>query len=358
MNSSDVKNKLIEFIGSLPMPVILFDTNFEFLIQSEVLDKIFYSYFMTDFNQRYKAVTDQNALLEKFLIQENHETYMLKIDNTVLAVDMYLRSTMIADHEFKYIYVQIQDVSQAIQNQAVQEQILLSQINNDKMNGLAEISAGIAHEINNPLTVIVAKVQHIKGLIENFDPQSKDKILQGLDKIYHHSDRITKIIKSLKNFSRQTVLDDVELNSVSGMIEDSTNLLSEQIKNKGIQIQLNVSSVNLHVRCISTEITQIIVNLIKNSIDALAQIRQPVIRIDIDKIENNRVRMCFIDNGSGIPVTDRENIFKSFYTTKSAGKGTGLGLSLSRHLAQKNNGALYLNLEKAETCFCLELSCK
>lgn len=354
MQKKEITEILIQIIGSLPTPVILFDTELNLLIQSEALDKNIFDHFMIHFKNSYT----KNSLFEKFLKQNNYHGYILDSDDKKISIEINLRTLIIEEVQLQYVYVQFSDVTEKIRINFEQEKMHMLQINNDKMHGLAEISAGISHEINNPLTVIMAKVQLVKNLITSSEPVNSEKIIEGLNRIHHHSERITKIIKTLKNFSRNTANDESEIVSIQSIIEDSTNLLHEQIKNKGIQIKLNISSENLNVRCVQSEITQIIVNLIKNSIDALETVRQPVIQIEINKVNAHQVRLALTDNGTGILPEVRDQIFRSFFTTKAAGSGTGLGLSLSKHLALKNNGRLFLDDQKSETSFCLELNCK
>ena len=350
MKQVETIHLLKKIISSLPESVVIFDTQFNFLVQGQMALADDIDVFVDDFKKRNSG----NTLLRKITEEKHSESYIINSEDKSLSIVLFLSSIRIEEVVYEYIYVKILDATEELRNISQLEKMQMIQINNDKMNGLAEISAGISHEINNPLTVIVAKVQHIKNLLTNFE-KNQVKIFEGLDRIYHHSDRITKIIRSLKNFSRDTSNDPLDIVSVSAIIEDSTNLLSEQIKNRGIQIRMTAITTDFHVRCRPSEITQIVVNLIKNSIDALADVRQPEIEIKIEKIEARKIRFSFTDNGSGIDLRHRGQIFKSFYTTKPAGAGTGLGLSLSKHLARKNDGDLYLNEDKTGTCFCLEL---
>jgi C4-dicarboxylate-specific signal transduction histidine kinase len=350
MENMSLNESLNNFIVSIPEPVALFDTNFNFLVKSNQLKQEKLDLFLEDFNKK-----NQNETYLSQIIQLNlHENYIISYGKNNVEVRIVCQKFEVEKELKEAIYVSIKDI---ISNQGqleVSDATHFDRISFDRMRALAEISAGISHEINNPLTVIVAKVEYIKSLLKNIEV-NKVKIGDSLDKVYHHSERITKIIKSLKNFSREASADLAERISAATLINDAVNLLSENIRNNGIQIDTDSSQINIDVMCVPSEITQILVNLLGNAIDALAGHRNPVVQIVVRRLTNQNVQICVIDNGSGIAPEQAHKVFESFYTTKPRDKGTGLGLSLSKFLAQKNKGDLYLNTEHAQTCFSLEL---
>lgn len=353
MKNKEIKSLLISVIDSIPESVALFDTELNLLFQSQYLNETNFNLFLRDLENKKSSVFG-----ELKTAKDQQLDYILKPDSKTLNINIYLKNLKIENQNLDYIYVKVSEVT--VLDHAVaaaeDEKTQLNRISLDRLTGLAEISAGISHEINNPLTIIVAKIQYIKNLLAP-DLVNKEKIFENLEKICHHSDRITRIVKSLKSFSRDSANDNLVSVVVKELVEDSTQLLMEQIKNNCIQVEMTFKSNHLFAKCRTSEIMQIIVNLLKNSIDALAEVRQPMIRIHAEQVDVKKIKIYFTDNGSGIPIDQRSKIFKSFYTTKAAGHGTGLGLSLSKHLAQKNNGDLYLDEASPETCFCLELCC-
>ena len=344
---------LKNFVNALPDKVALFDTNFSFLFKSEMLIEKE----LNNFLEHFKNKNNLETFLNQLRTSKKYEVTVFKTGSAQFKMGSQFQTLNLSDSMvFEYYYVKFEKLTDLeIEMQSEIDQLQLNQINLDRMKGLAEIAAGISHEINNPLTVIVAKTQYIKILFENA-ADNKLKILDSLDKIYQYSDRITKIIRSLKNFSRDTSADQPENNLLSGLVEDAMNLLGQDIRLSGIQIEVDMNKMNILVRGIPSEITQILVNLIRNAVDVLVGREQPRIQILLENLQNKKIKLSVVDNGGGICKDDIDKIFKSFYTTKSRDKGTGLGLSLSKYLAEKNTGSLYLDTENIQTCFCLVLS--
>ncbi len=344
---------LQNFVNALPEKVALFDTNFKLLFKSEILIEKELNNFLEHFRNKY----DLETFLNQLRSSKKYEISVLEIESVQFKIGFQFQTLIFSDQTvFNFFYIKFNDlIDSEIEMQSQIDQLQMNQINLDRMKGLAEIAAGISHEINNPLTVIVAKTQYIKILFENA-ADNKLKILDSLDKIYQYSDRITKIIRSLKNFSRDASADQPENNLLSGLIEDAMSLLGQDIRLSGIQIEVDMNRMNILVRGIPSEITQILVNLIRNAVDVLVGLEQPRIQILLENLQNKKIKLSVVDNGAGISKDDIDKIFKSFYTTKSRDKGTGLGLSLSKYLAEKNKGSLYLDTENIQTCFCLVLS--
>ncbi len=345
---------LKKFVNNIPEKVALFDTNFSLLFKSETLGEKE----LNSFIESFKSARDISIFLNQLKISKNYESSIFKIESLQFKIGMQFQSVIFSDQSvFEYIYVKFDGLANSAESelQTQIDQLQLNQINLDRMKGLAEIAAGISHEINNPLTVIVAKTQYIRKLFENPE-ENKLKILESLDKIYQYSDRITKIIRSLKNFSRDTSSDPSEKILLSGLIEDTMNLLGQDIRQKGVQVEVDIDKMNVFVHGIPSEITQILVNLMRNAVDALTGSEQPCIQIQLEHLPDKKIKLSVIDNGSGIRPDNLSKIFQSFYTTKGRDKGTGLGLSLSKYLAEKNKGRLYLDTENTKTCFCLVLS--
>ncbi|MBC7464452.1 MAG: HAMP domain-containing histidine kinase [Bdellovibrio sp.] len=235
------------------------------------------------------------------------------------------------------------------------EQSRAQQINIARLTELAELAGGISHEISNPLTIVMAKISYLQSKLSAIDLGiDSEKITESLGKIIHHSNRITKIIKGLKNFSRN---DDKELfvkADLKEMLDESFLLTIESIKLKGIQLDMQGFDGRFMVSCRPVQLVQVMVNLLKNSCDALEDTRQPEIKI-FSESDGQYVRVFFQDNGPGIPEEIQSKIFNPFFTTKPTGKGTGLGLSLSHHIIRQHEGKLFLDLNHGSSCFCIQL---
>ena len=347
MTEQNITKFFQAFSADWPDSILFFDLNLKSLFKTNSTNKDVYHFMMSQLETNLdlsKIITDQLKNNKKYL----HE---FKIDNSFFKCEFFIYSINFENIQQHYILGKIIDDT----NYAAIVDQQLKMITLDKIKELAEISAGIGHEINNPLTVILAKSQFLKNQIEELDFTNKQKCLDALSKVDQYSDRIAKIIKSLKNFSRHTENDTFEPVILSVVIDDVLSLLLEKIKSNGIQITYENTMPALHIICISSEIMQILVNLIKNAIDAVEGKRSPWIKISVNKISSDKIQICIQDSGDGVPDQDIEKIFKSFYTTKAAARGTGLGLSISKNLAEKNLGSLYIDKSISQSCFVLEL---
>ncbi|MGE3609982.1 MAG: sensor histidine kinase [Bacteriovoracaceae bacterium] len=221
-----------------------------------------------------------------------------------------------------------------------------------KFSALGEMAGGIAHEINNPLTIINGK---ISGVISGIQDGSidKEKILKELSKVETTVERISKIIKGLNSFSRNSNEDQMELTSLTQIISECLDLCKEKINKREIELKIKIRN-DIKVLCRPQQISQIIINLISNSYDALANASVRWIEI---AAETNLDSVCISisDSGPGIPEHIREKIMQPFFTTKEVGKGTGLGLSISKGLAEEHKGSLELDLKSQHTKFILKL---
>jgi predicted ATPase/signal transduction histidine kinase len=260
------------------------------------------------------------------------------------------------------------DLEQAFKNlQQTQAQLIQS----EKMSSLGQLVAGIAHEINNPVTFISSNLQHTEthvkdllsllALYQQEYPQSsaaiQDKISEidlgflwkDLTKILQSmkvgSDRISQIILSLRNFSRLDESDMKEVDLHSG-IESTLLILHSRLEGSDRQPKIRVIKDygNLpDVTCYASQLNQVFLSIISNAIDALqesAMVKKPLLLIRTETIENDFVRIAIADNGIGIPSEIQERIFDPFFTTKPVGSGTGLGLSVSYAIIKKHGGQL------------------
>jgi two-component system, NtrC family, sensor kinase len=221
-----------------------------------------------------------------------------------------------------------------------------------KMATLGEIAGGIAHEINNPLGTITLNAGAIKKRIEKGHIE-KDDVVPYLEKIESTSFRISKIVKGLRAFSRNAEHDTITATSLQMILEDTLTLCEETLIKNHVELKCDsVPAINL--MCREVEIVQTLLNLIQNSIDAMASNEDKKIHISF----RNEDKICSIvveDNGPGIPREIVDKIMNPFFTTKDVGKGTGLGLFISCGLIESNGGKLTLEQETGSTRFVITL---
>ena len=222
-----------------------------------------------------------------------------------------------------------------------------------KLRVLAEMSANIAHEINNPLTIIVAKALQTKDILT--EAQVTPKAIENLNQIISNACRITNIIKTLNLFARNREENDSKQSLfVEETINDTLPLVATKLRNKGVQIDLTRLDMTEQILTNPCDAVQVLTNLLMNSIDELTFNPAPVIEIT-SEVKNHKLLIKVSDNGPGVPEQLSEKIFESFFTTKTKQNGMGLGLSISRFLAKKNDGDLYVLSRDNGSCFCYEV---
>ncbi len=210
-----------------------------------------------------------------------------------------------------------------------QEQLVQS----EKLASLGKLAAGIAHEINNPLTGILTYSSLL--LKENKEnPQMKE----DLEVIVNETTRCRKIVKGLLEFARQTEpsKSPADINKV---LEETLSLLENQALFHNIKVEKKLKENLPTVMMDTDQIKQVFMNIIINAAEAMSQGGTLTIQSDSDP-QKKFTEVSFIDTGPGIPEENLSKIFDPFFTTKRSGKGTGLGLSVSYGIIQRHDGFL------------------
>ncbi|MGK7924820.1 MAG: ATP-binding protein [Spirulina sp.] len=275
------------------------------------------------------------------------------------------------------------------------QQTQLQLIQAEKMSSLGQLVAGIAHEINNPISFIHGNInyaeRYVRDLLDVIDLYQKtypnpsleiqdlledvefDFIVADFPKILQSmqlgTSRIRDIVVSLRNFSR---LDEAAMKKVDihEGIDSTLLILQHRLKSTDKQFKIKiVKKYHCHspIECHAGLLNQVFMNILSNGIDALEQHRSifiqekrtPEITIHTAFIESDRVEIRIRDNGPGIPEAVRHKLFEPFFTTKPVGKGTGLGLSISHQIiVERHQGTLKCNSKLGEgTEFVMTFPC-
>jgi len=239
------------------------------------------------------------------------------------------------------------DMTEEIAMQAELEHQRAQALHSAKLASLGEMSAGIAHEINNPLTVMVGAVDL---LIQHEKPREAQLLM--LNKIKAAGGRIIRIVRALRTFARQGEHDPKGPVSLLTLVEGTLDFCSQRFAVEGIELDVRVAP-ELRLFCRELEISQVLVNLLNNAFDATLLVRGKKVTLDAtvagDKVE---IR---VTNSGEIPPEVCERLFQPFFTTKEVGKGTGLGLNISRRIAQEHGGTLSFTQGSGQVCFKLTL---
>lgn len=216
--------------------------------------------------------------------------------------------------------------------------------------------SGIAHEINSPLQNIVLTLEYLETLLKSDNKDVNDELI-ALKEEAHRISNIIQAMKSLGIANGQNERNYVQVNSI---IQKLNSVFGQELKLNHIESELNLdATLGISVLLDSSELQQILLNLVNNSIYSLSQTCPKSPRIYIStKIENGQLIISITDNGQGVDPNIVKNLFTPLQTTKKVGEGTGLGLSISKSLAKKNNGNLSLTSNTPFQAITFEVSFK
>jgi len=222
-------------------------------------------------------------------------------------------------------------------------------IHTSQLASIGELSAGVAHEINNPINGIINYAQILLD-----DPEADDTSFL-LGRIIKESKRIAKIVSSLLTFARQDGDDEEAFRrtNVKEVLDNSLTLIRHQLKKDGIDIQINLQANDPQVWVHPQQMEQVIINILSNARHALNEKypghdegkRLEIHCLNVIEDDTPYIRLSFKDFGGGIPKEIIDNVCTPFFSTKKEGEGTGLGLSISQGFIKKFNGFLRITSE-------------
>ena len=205
-----------------------------------------------------------------------------------------------------------------------------------KLAALGQMSAAIAHEVNQPLAAMRTFMASAKVYLQRGDSK---QVASNIDLIDGLAERMAKITTHLKSFARKSEPGRPEPIQVGRAIDGALFLTENQIKSAGVRVTRNVDP-DLWGSGYAVQLEQVLVNLIRNALDAVADVKRPAIEISVAG-STEALRICVADNGPGIAPELIEQIFDPFVTSKPVGKGLGLGLSISYGIVQDFRGRIH-----------------
>jgi histidine kinase len=230
-----------------------------------------------------------------------------------------------------------------------------------KMATLGEMATGVAHELNQPLSVIKTASSFSIKKIEKDEPVETDILLNILFKIDSNVDRATRIINHMRQFARKSdmALEKVDVNDV---LKKAFEIFSQQLKLRGIDVQWSIEKNLPKINADPSRLEQVFINLLLNARDAIEEkwnqlaAKQENKKIRLKTMHNNQTVICEVcDTGIGVPEAIADKIFEPFFTTKEVGSGTGLGLSISYGIIKDCGGSIQVGSNKPEgACFILK----
>lgn len=222
-----------------------------------------------------------------------------------------------------------------------------------RLAALGEMAGGIAHEINNPLGVILASAERQLNKIKR-ETVDMEQMESSLKLIEGTATRIAKIVQGLRTFSSSGGREPFEKVAVESILNNTLSFCHEKFKHHNIDFRVSEIPQDLMIECSPIQISQVILNLLNNAFDAVQASHQKWIFIDVHD-RHEYVEICVSDSGPGIKENLQEKIFQPFFTTKDIGKGTGLGLSITKGIIEKHDGRIFLKKNSQYTTFIIHL---
>lgn len=237
-----------------------------------------------------------------------------------------------------------------------QKEIELKLIQSAKLESIGLMASSIAHEINTPLTVILGLNQRIKRNLDQLNENEiiRNEISRNVEKIGSTVNRIAKIVKGIKNYSRDNSHENFESINIENFLDDLSHLIEYKIKHDSILFKIEGHIADFQLYCQPVALLQVLVNLINNSVDAIEHLPEKWILLKVEKSESV-ITLKVIDSGNGIDLKIQDKIMNPFFTTKNSEKGTGIGLGISLAIVNNHSGKFYLDNQSPNTTFVVEL---
>ncbi|MHB1295121.1 MAG: ATP-binding protein [Anaerolineae bacterium] len=230
----------------------------------------------------------------------------------------------------------VSDLQQSLRDlKATQEQLIQS----EKLSAIGQLIAGVAHELNNPLTAVMGYAQLLQTS-ESLD----ESIVRDLGKIYAQAQRAARIVQNLLTFARQhrAVREFVDINEV---LDRTLELRAYQLRVENIEVVTELSEEILGTLVDPNQLQQVFLNLINNAQDAMSECRGSGRLVVSTERMGDKILVRFKDDGPGLAPKVQRHLFEPFFTTKEVGRGTGLGLSICFGIVSQHAGRIWAESE-------------
>jgi len=219
----------------------------------------------------------------------------------------------------------------------------IAMVESHKLRAIGTLTAGVAHELNNPLNNIMLTAH---AMLEDHNDLSEDELLEMINDLIGEADRSRSIVRNLLDFARESesVSEPLDLGA---LVSETIKLTLNQAKVSGAKIETQIQPDLPRIRGDKQQLKQVFLNLILNALDAVE--KNGIVKITVKKADTPKFLAVQVeDNGCGIPAHILPNIFDPFFTTKGPGKGTGLGLSVSHGIITMHGGQISIETEKGK----------
>ena len=222
-----------------------------------------------------------------------------------------------------------------------------------RLNSLAGIASGLAHEINNPLAIISGYAEQLNGQAQK-GQLPFDRLIYSTSKIVEACQRCHTIIESLKHFARDGSHDPFENCSVNDIIAVALQLSEQTFHALGVKLFYQPLQTDVQLKGRRLQLIQALFNILANACEASLQVKEPKVTI-LALDHGDRASIDVTDNGPGIPESFQVKIFEPFFTTKDQMRSVGVGLSTAKGMIEEHGGRIIFTSKPGATCFSISL---
>ena len=233
-----------------------------------------------------------------------------------------------------HLILVVQDITHRKEQESKIKDQQVALMHRERVAALGSMLAGVAHELNNPLAVVMAQTELLAETAD--DQKTRDRA----DKILKPVERCTRIVRTFLALARQRDIRKAYF-KIEDVICDVRELLEYQFRTNNIEVEVSVTSDIPEIWGDSDQISQVLMNLLINSQQALMEVEHDrSIAVHVDLQTGNRIAIVVSDNGQGIHESIQDRVFEPFFTTKAEGQGTGLGLAYCQNVAAAHDGLI------------------
>jgi signal transduction histidine kinase len=345
------EQQLKAMIQSLPTPVAMFDKDFNYLAYSSRWGEEWQNFSALNDTKSARQILRPEWIID---MDEALKGHTISRDEALVelspGMEVWLRWVI---QPWKDANQNIGGVVVMAENITQRKEAEMRLTQTSKLSALGEMAGGIAHEINNPLSIIKGYIDLLRRH-SGRQSLSPELLLQYIEKMDTTVGRISKIVNGMRRFSRESSMDEKVKYSAHKIIDETLDICLERMNNNGTAVEVQRLEIDPLIYCRPVEISQVFLNLLNNAHQAITTMDHPWIRIAVTE-EPEFYRISISDSGGGIPVAVRKKLFQPFFTTKDIGVGTGLGLSISRGIIEEHKGKLYYLEDAPNTTFIIEL---
>jgi len=291
---------------------------------------------------------------EKRIIGIGREVFGKRKDGSVFPLDLSVVEVNV-DGKRSFAGI-LRDITERKQMESTLRQNSEQLAHYDRVYMMGEIAAGIAHEINQPLTAIATYAQACRRLVES-NQDDKQEVTEALTTINQQAERAGEVIRRLRSMVKRTD-SERETQNINALVKEVFRLAKLDPRTLGLNMRLKLQENLPKVEIDAIQIQQVVLNLIRNAIDALSDDPKAgeFVAVQTRPGDDDKIEVVVTDNGQGIPQEIARHLFHPFFTTKA--KGMGIGLSISQSIVNAHGGKLWFESKPGKgTSFFMSLPC-